>query len=95
MTIHIVDDAGGRLGSLQMSARNARAFLTDLRNGCSPTVAKGDEDGVVEIGFEITKAGRVVLIRKPNEQDVLHRSIIDWGFDLKITADELLADLGA
>src|SRR6478736_7312377 len=46
MTVHIVADAAApsssrTLGFLRMSAANARAFLTDLRNGRSPIVATG------------------------------------------------------
>ena len=42
MTVHIVADAvasssSSTLGFLRMSAENARAFLTDLRNGRSPS----------------------------------------------------------
>ena len=46
MTVHIVADAVGpssshTLGFLRMSAENARAFLTDLRNGRSPDCRHG------------------------------------------------------
>jgi hypothetical protein len=100
MTVHIVVDAVGQssshtLGFLRMSAANARAFLTGLRNGCSPIVAMGDEGGTVQIEYEITDAGPVLLIRKPGQQHVLHRWVMDQRFDLNTTADELLADLGA
>jgi hypothetical protein len=100
MTVHIVADAVGAssehtLGFLRMSAANARVFLTDLRNGCSPIVAMGDEGGTVQIEYEITDAGPVLLIRKPGQQHVLHRWVMDQRFDLNTTADELLADLGA
>ena len=88
MTVHIVADAVGpssshSLGFLRMSAANARAFLTDLRNGRSPIVATGDEDGTVKIEYEITEAGPVLLVRKPGQRHVLHRCVIDRGFDLK------------
>jgi hypothetical protein len=100
MTIHMAVDAAGSsfshtLGFLRMSAANARTFLTDLRNGCSPIVATGDEDGTVQIEFGITDAGPVLLVCKPGQRQVLHRWAIDKRFDLKTTADELLADLGA
>jgi hypothetical protein len=101
MTIHIVvADAPGQsssatLGFLRMSAANARTFLTDLRNGCSPIVAIGDEDGTVQIEFEIMEAASVVLVREPDQRRVLHRWVFDRRLDLQITADELLADLGA
>jgi hypothetical protein len=36
-----------------------------------------------------------LLIRKPGQQHVLHRWVMDQRFDLNTTADELLADLGA
>ena len=100
MTVHIVADAAGpssshTLGFLRMSAANARAFLTDLRNGRSPIVATGDEDGTVQIEYEITDDGPVLLVRKPGQRHALHRWVIDRRFDLKTTANELLADLGA
>jgi hypothetical protein len=100
MTVNIVADAVGpssshTLGSLRMSAANARAFLIDLRNGRSPIVATGDEDGTVQIEYEITEAGPVLLVRKPGQQQALRRRVIDRTFDLKTTANELLADLGA
>ena len=100
MTIHVVADPVGSsaahtLGLLRMSAANARAFLTDLRNGRSPIVATGDEDGTVQIQYEITGAGPVFFVRNSGEQRALHCCIIDRGFDLKTTADELLANLGA
>ena len=52
MTVHIVAAAVGPSSSctlcfLRASAANARAFLTDLRKGCSPI---GDEDGAVPDG---------------------------------------------
>jgi hypothetical protein len=100
MTVHIVADTTGpsssrTLGFLRMSGANARAFLTDLRNGRSPIVATGDEDGTVQIEYEITEAGRVLLVREPNQRHALHRWVIDPRLDLKTTATELLADLGA
>jgi hypothetical protein len=78
-----------------MSAANARAFLTDLRNGRSPIVATGDEDGTVQIEYEITEVKPVISIRELDERHALHRCIIDRGLDLKTVVDELLADLGA
>jgi hypothetical protein len=100
MTIDIVADAAVRsssdtLGFLRMSAANARAFLTDLRNGCTPIVATGDEGGTVQIEFEVREAGSVVLVRDPGEQRVMHCWTLDRRLDLPTTADELLADLGA
>jgi hypothetical protein len=99
MTVHIVADAGGpssshTIGFLRMSAANAWAFLTDLRNGRSPIVATGDEDGRVQIEYEITDTGPVLLVRKPGQRHALHRWVIDRGPDLKTMANELLADLG-
>ena len=88
MTVHIVADASHMLGFLRMSDENARAFLTDLRNRRS-IVATGDEDGTVQIEYEITEAGPVLSVRKLGQ----HRWVIGR-FDLKTTADDLLADLG-
>jgi hypothetical protein len=100
MTVHIVADAAApssshTLGFLRMSAANATAFLTDLRNGRSPIVATGDEDGTVQIEYEITDAGPVLSVRKPGQRYALHRWVIDPAFDIGPTANELLADLGA
>ena len=100
MTVHIIVDAAGQssshtLGVLRMSAANARAFLTDLREGRAPIVATGDEDGTVQIEYEITDAGPVLLVRKPGQRHALHRWVIDRTIDLKATANDLLSDLGA
>ena len=100
LTIHVVADGVGpstsrTLGFLRMSAANARAFLTNLRDGRSPIVATGDEDGTVQIEYEITEAGPVFFVRNSGEQCALHCCVIDRGFDLKTMADELLASLGA
>ena len=78
-----------------MSAANARAFLTNLRDARSPIVAMGDEDGTVQIEYEIAEAGPVFFVRNSGEQRALHCCVIDRGFDLKTMADELLANLGA
>jgi hypothetical protein len=74
-----------------MSAANARAFITDLRKGCSPI---GDEDGAVQIEEEITEAEPVLLVRAPRGRHVLQRWVIDQRIDLKTMADECLPDLG-
>ena len=100
LTIHVVADGAGpstsrTLGFLRMSAANARAFLTNLRDARSPIVATGDEDGTVQIEYEITEAGPVFFVRNSGEQHALHCCVIDRGFDLKTMADELLANLGA
>ena len=93
MTVHIAADALGpssshTLGSLRMSAANARAFLTNLRDGHSPIIGTGDEDGTVQIEYEITESGHVLLVRKLGQRQTLHRCVIDRRFDLKTTADE-------
>jgi hypothetical protein len=94
LTVHVT--AGPHaLGFLRMSASNARRFLIDLGNCRSPIVATGDEDGDVQIEYESTAAGPVLMVRKPGEQDASHRWIIDTGFDLQPVAKELLADRGA
>jgi hypothetical protein len=100
MSVHVVALAVGpsasrSLGFLRMSTANARAFLTDLRDGRSPIVATGDEDGTVQIEYEITEAGPAFLVCKPGEQRILHRCINDRSLDIKSMARELLADLGA
>jgi hypothetical protein len=100
MTVYIVAEAIGSstpqaLGFVQMSAANARAFLTDLRNERSPIVVTGDEDGTVQIEYEITEAGPVLSVRTLGGQDAKQRVTLDRAFNLKIVANELLADLGA
>ena len=97
MTVHIVavGSSSRRVGFMRMSASNARKFLTNLRNDRSPCVARGDEDGDVQIEYESTEAEPVLTVRKPGERDALHRCIIDTEPDLTTIAAELLADLGA
>ncbi len=97
MTVHIVDvgSSSRELGFVRMSASNARKFLADLRNDRSPCVARGDEDGDVQIDYESTAAGPVLTVRKPGERNAVHRCIIDREPDLTTIAAELLADLGA
>ena len=78
MTIHIM--AGPHaLGFLRTSASNARRFLIELGNCRSPIVVTGDEEGDVQIEFESTEEGPVLIVRKPGEQDALHRLSIDVG----------------
>src|SRR5689334_5900592 len=95
MTVHIVavGPSSYKVGFMRMSASNARRFLTDLRNGHSPCVTRGDEEGDVQIDYESTEAGPVLTVRKL--RDTLHRCIIDREADLTTIAAELLADLGA
>lgn len=93
MTVHIIAESQP-LGFLQMSAGNARAFLTNLRNGYSPIVATGDEGGTVQVEIEIAEAGLVLLIRKPGHRDAPQRWFMGR-LDFGTMADELLADLGA
>ena len=76
MTVRVVADTLA-LGFLRMSGPNARAFLTELRNGRSPIVVTGDEDGTVEIEWEITESAPVLLVHKPGERHTLHRCVID------------------
>ena len=100
MTVHIVADAVGpssshTLGFLRMSAATARAFLTDLRNGRSPIVATGDEDGTVQIEYEITDAGPSCWSASRASETPCTAASSNGDFDLNTTADELLADLGA
>lgn len=99
MTIDIAAQSTGSsspspLGFIRMSAAHARAFLTGLRNG-SPIVAMGDEEGTVQLDYEITQTESVILVRQLAQRHTTHRCVIDGGFDLKTLADELLADLGA
>jgi len=97
MTIHIVaveSSSSPSLGFVQMSAANARAFLADLRNGRSPIIARGDEDGTVLIKFESAGSGSVFSAHKLNEPRRLCRCVIDRTFDIGLMANELLGDLG-
>jgi hypothetical protein len=81
-------------GTLRMSAANARAFLTDLRNGRSPVVATGDEGGSVQIECEFSEPETVVSVLTPGGVR-LHRLVVEPRFDIMQIAAELLADLGA
>ena len=71
MTVHIlaVGLSSHKICFMRMSASNASKFLTDLRNDRSPCVARGDEDGDVQIDYESTEAGPVLMVRKPGEGD--------------------------
>lgn len=100
MTIHVaagaIEHSSWRTPRfLRMSAANARAFLTDLRNGCSQIAAAGDEGGTVQIEFSITDAWLILMVRSPGERHALRRCVINRGLDLQGMATELLADLGA
>lgn len=98
MIVHVTAVGPGathRPGFLQMSAAKARRFLIDLRNGRSSVVAKGDEDGTVEITFEVTGAEMVCAIRTTSEAGAWCCCVIDRTFDITSMADELLGDLGA
>jgi hypothetical protein len=100
MTIQVVVEAAGSYASnalafLRMSAENARNFLTNVRDGRSPVVARGDEEGDVQIEYESTEAGPVLIVRKPGGGNTLRRCIINDEPDLTTIATELLADLGA
>jgi hypothetical protein len=100
MTIHVIADAAEpssahTLGFLRMSAANAREFLAKLRDRHSPIVATGDEDGTVQIEFETAESGSAFSVRKHGEQCASRRCLIDRTFDMNLTANELLGDLGA
>ena len=100
LTIHIAaqparSSSPSQLGFLRMSAAHARAFLAGLRDGCSPIVATGDEDGTVQLEYGMTETEPVILVRQLAQRHTTHRCILDEEFDLKTMADELLADLGA
>lgn len=82
-------------GFLRMSAANARKFLTDLRDGRSPIVAAGDEDGTVQIEFETSESGSAFSVHKQGERCASRRCVIDRTLDMKLMANELLGDLGA
>ena len=97
MTVHLAAVEAGSshaLGFLRMSAENARAFLTDLRNRRASVVATGDEDGTVQITFDATDDGVVFAAHKTGEPGFLRRGVIDRTFDLTRMAEELLSDLG-
>jgi hypothetical protein len=78
-----------------MSAADARSFLIKLRDGHSRIVATGDDDGTVQIEFETSEAGSAFSVHKLDEPCAMRRCVIDRTFDLRLTADELLRDLGA
>jgi len=78
-----------------MSADAARTFLAGLRDRRSPIVATGDEDGTVEVMYEITDRGAMLSVRKTGGQDVLRRFLVDVESDVETLANNLLADLGA
>ncbi len=100
MTIHVNVDtsepaASHTLGFIRMSAANARELLSNLRDGRSPIVATGDEDGTVQIEFGSTAVGLVVSVHELGQPHALRRWVVGRSFDIKAVANELLADLGA
>jgi hypothetical protein len=95
MTIHVNADSTAPSSFLRMSAANARGFLINLRDGRSPIVATGDEDGTVQIEFEFTEAGSVVSVHELGQSHAVSRWVVGRSFDIKAAANELLADLGA
>lgn len=97
MTVHVMAGEPGStssLGFLKMSAAKVGEFLADLRDGRSPIVARGDEDGTVQITFEVTDAGAMFSVRGTTEPGILCRCVIDPSIDVRSVADELLGDLG-
>lgn len=99
MTIQVTSHTEGQsatcsIGSLRMSAGDARRFLTDLLAGRSPIVITGDEGGTVEIEAEHADAAWVFTIRKLAEQSAFCHLTLDQTFDILNTANQLLLDLG-
>jgi hypothetical protein len=98
MTIQVVAHVEGHVshtvGLLKMSAGNAMKFLSDLRNRRSPIIAKGDEDGTVEIGCEFTGSRHIFSVRTLGEGHVICHMLSDVEFDIETVANPLLADLG-
>jgi len=98
MTIHVVahieGDVSHTVGLLKMSARGAMRFLTDLRNRRSPIIAKGDEDGTVEIECEFNGSRHIFSVRALGEGQVTCRVLSVLEFDIETLANHLLADLG-
>jgi hypothetical protein len=95
MSLHIMTVGPSQsLGFLQMSAENARTFLTDLQNCRFPILATGDEDGTMQIELEATETGLAFCVYNKGEHCVLRRCAIDPSTDTKLMASELLADLG-
>lgn len=98
MTIHVVahikGDVSYTVGHLKMSASDARRFLTDLRNRQSPIIAKGDEDGTVEIECTFTGSRHIFSVRTLGEGRVMCRVLSGVELDIETVASDLLADLG-
>ena len=93
MAVHIVADAVGpsssdTLGFLRMSAANARAFLTNLRDESSPIVATGTRTAQCRSNLRARTPG-LSVVGKPGQRNDLHRWVIDWRLDLETAADEL------
>jgi len=92
MTIHAIAEPVAQpsraVGSLRMSADAARRFLADLRNGHA--VARGDEDGTLEVAYEIGE----FLLRDAGECHILCRFPCQHGREIEVAASHLLADLG-
>ena len=99
MTVHVVaqpvdQSTSHSIGFLRMSADAARTFLAALRDGRCPIVATGDEDGTIEVVYEITDRVSAFSVRKIGEQHVLHRLPMDSIFDIGTLTNNLFANLG-
>jgi hypothetical protein len=98
MTIHVVAHIEGRVshtvGHLKMSAGDAMRFLTHLRNRRSPIIAKGDEDGTMEIECELTGSRPIFSVRTLGEGRIMCRVFGDVALNIETMANHLLADFG-
>jgi hypothetical protein len=98
LTIHVharvEEDVSHSVGHLKMSARGARMFLTELRNRRSPIIARGDEDGSVEIECEYAGSQHIFSVRAPGQRHDTCRVVSGIESDIEVLANHLLADLG-
>lgn len=87
-------DISHTVGHLKMSARSARMFLAELRNRRSPIIARGDEDGTVEIECEWAGSQHIFSVRAPGQRHHMCRVLSGLESDIETLANHLLADLG-
>ena len=60
-----------------------------------PIGATGDEDGTVQVEYEITEGSPIFSVRTQRPDTDFAPLVIDRSFDLYTLANDLLADLGA
>jgi hypothetical protein len=98
MTISITGEPTGDYSAqmmphLDLATDEAKAFLLALRDGDSPIVIADSRSGF-QVEFAITEDGPTFTVTKPGQERASRRFYAGWSYDVKVTAAQLLADLG-